>query len=83
MLINSLIALKVVRVVKLKWACMEWSFYNLVILITLYKIQYLNLDKVLLFLRNQAICLKIKSFDELQLPQSLTFFAEILHTFPT
>ena len=33
-------------------------FYNLVILIKLYKIWYLNLDKALLFPRNQAICLK-------------------------
>ena len=33
-------------------------FYNLVILIKLYKIRYLNLDKALLFPRIQAICLK-------------------------
>ena len=33
-------------------------FHNLVILIKLYKIRYLNLDKALLFPRNQAICLK-------------------------
>ena len=26
---------------------------------------------------------KIENFDELQLPQSLVFFAEILHTFST
>ena len=26
---------------------------------------------------------KIENFDELQLPKSLIFFAEILHTFPT
>ena len=45
-------------VVKLKLAFMEWFFYNLVILIKLYKIRYLNLDKALLFPRNQAICLK-------------------------
>ena len=37
---------------------MEWFFYNLVILIKLYKIRYLNLDEVLLFPGNQAICLK-------------------------
>ena len=49
---------KVARVVKLKLTFMEWFFYNLVILIKLYKIWYLNLDKALLFLRNQAICLK-------------------------
>ena len=49
---------KVDRGVKLKLAFMEWLFYNLVMQIKLYKIQYLNLDKVLLFPRNQAICLK-------------------------
>ena len=49
---------KVARVVKLKLNFMEWFFCNLVILITLYKIRYLNLDKALLFPRNQAICLK-------------------------
>ena len=40
---------KVARVVKLKLASMEWFFYNQVILIKLYKIRYLNLDKALLF----------------------------------
>ena len=50
--------LKVARVANLKLAFMEWFFYNLVIVIKLCKIQYLNLDKALLFLRNQAICLK-------------------------
>ena len=75
--------IKTARVVKLKLAFMEWFFYNLVILIKLYKIWYLNLGKALLFPRNQAICLTIENFDELQLPQSAIFFAEILHTFPT
>ena len=37
---------------------MEWFFYNLVILIKLCKIWYLNLEKVLLFPRNQTISLK-------------------------
>ena len=37
---------------------MEWFFYNLIILIKLFKIRYLNLDKTLLFPRKQAICLK-------------------------
>ena len=50
--------LKVARVVKLKLAFMEWFFYNLVIIIKLYKIWHLNLDKALLFPRNQATCLK-------------------------
>ena len=49
---------KVARVVKLKLAFLEWFFYNLVILIKLYKIWDLNLGKALLFLRSQAICLK-------------------------
>ena len=64
-------------VVKLNLAFMEWSFYNLVIIIRLYKIRYLHLDEALFFPR------KIGNFDELQLPQSLIFFAEILHTFLT
>ena len=46
------------RVVKLKLVFMESFFYILVILIKLYKIQNLNLDKALLFPRNQATCLK-------------------------
>ena len=37
----------------------------------LYNIRYPNLNKALLFPRNQAICLKNKNFDKLQLPQSL------------
>ena len=49
---------KVARVVNLKLAFTEWFFYNLVILIKLCKIWYLNLDKVLLFPRNWVICLK-------------------------
>ena len=58
---NSFVAeetFKVVCVVKLKFAFMEWFFYNLVMLIKLYKIRYLNLDKALLFPRKQAICPK-------------------------
>ena len=73
----------VARVVKSKLAFIEWSFHNLVIVIKLCKIRYLNLDKVLLFRRNQLFVWKSKNFGELQLPQSLIFFAEILHTFPT
>ena len=41
-----------------KLAVMEWFFYNLVILIKLYKIWYLNSDETILFPRNQAFCLK-------------------------
>ena len=36
---------KVARVVRLKLTFIEWFFYNLVILIKLYKIRYLNLNK--------------------------------------
>ena len=48
---------KVARVVK-KIGFYGVIFYNLVIPMKLYKIRYLNLDKALLFPRNQAICLK-------------------------
>ena len=44
---------------------------------------YKNLDKALLFLRNQLFCLKIWKFDELQLSYSSIFFAETSHTFST
>ena len=44
-------AIKVARVVNLKLVFTEWFFCNLVILIKLYKIRYLNLDKALSFLR--------------------------------
>ena len=49
---------KVARVVILKLTFTELFFYNLIILIKLYKIWYLNLDKVLLFPRNQVVFLK-------------------------
>ena len=44
------------------------------------QIDHLNLDKALLLPRNLLIFLE--SFDGLQLPLSLIFSAEILHTFP-
>ena len=70
--------------VRLKLAFMEWFFYNLVIRIKLYKIRYLNLDKTLLFPRNQTIfAWKIEDFDKFQQQQNLIFVAEILPTFPT
>ena len=50
--------LKVVRLFKLKLAFMVQFFYNLVILIKLYKMRYLDLDKTLLFPRDQAIGLE-------------------------
>ena len=49
---------KVAGVVNLRLAFTQWFFYNLVILIKLCKIRYLNLNKALLFPRNQVICLK-------------------------
>ena len=49
---------KVAYMVNLKLAFTDWFFHNLIILIKLYKIRYLNLDKALLFPRNQVICLK-------------------------
>ena len=51
-------AVKVACVVNLKLAFTDWFFHNFVILIKSYKIRYLNLDKALLFPRNQAICLR-------------------------
>ena len=42
---------------------------------------YQNLDKALLFLRNQVFCLKIENFVELELSYSSIFFAETSHTF--
>ena len=50
--------LKVARMVNLELAFTNWIFYNLIILIKSCKIQYLNLDKALLFPRNQVLCLK-------------------------
>ena len=38
---------------------MDWFYYHLIILIKLCKIPYKNLDKVLLFWRNQVFCMKI------------------------
>ena len=70
-------------VVRLKLAFIGVIFYSLIILIKLYKIRYLtNLaDKALLFPRNQAICLKIENFNELQLSQSLIFLLQFCTRF--
>ena len=38
---------------------MDWFYYNLIILIKYCKIPYKNLDKALLFSRDQVFCLKI------------------------
>ena len=46
----------------------------------LYKIQYLNLGEALLFSRNRLFVWKFENFDYIELPKSLIFFAEILHT---
>ena len=51
-------SIKVARVVNLKLFLTERSFYTSIILITLCKIRYLNLDKSLLFPKGQVICLK-------------------------
>ena len=50
--------IKLAPVAKLKLIFTEWFFYNLMVLIKLCKIRHLNLDKALLFPRNQIICLK-------------------------
>ena len=73
--------LKLSLMVNLKLPFKNWFFYNLIILIKLYKIWYLNLDKVLFFQRNQVICLKNWNFDELQLPQSLIFLLKLCTRF--
>ena len=54
--------INVARVVSLKLAFTDWFFYNLIILINLDKIRYLNLEKTLLFPRNQVICRKVKTW---------------------
>ena len=65
---------KVAHVVRLKLTFMELFFYNLVILIKLYKIWYLDLDKdkALLFPKTHGIWLK--NWKLWRLPQSLIFF---------
>ena len=52
-IVNDFLLFKVACVVKLKLAFMECFFYNLVMLIKLYKIRYIYLDKALSFQRNQ------------------------------
>ena len=44
---------------------------------------YKNLDKALLFLRNQVFCLKFENFDELQVLYSSIYLAETSHKFST
>ena len=44
--------------VNIKLAFMDWFFCNLIILIKQRKMPYTNLDKVLLFSRNQVVFLK-------------------------
>ena len=74
---------KLACVVKLKLAFIEWFFYNLVILIKLYKIRYLNLDKALLFPRNQAICLKNWKLWRAPTTTKFNIFCWNLHMFTT
>ena len=52
-------------------------------LIKLCKIPHKNLDKTLLFSKNQVFYLKNEKFDELQRPESSMFSAETSHMFPT
>ena len=76
--------LKVAREINLKLTFTDRFFKNLIILIKLCKIRYLNLDKTLLFPRNQVICLR--NWKLWRAPSSIKFnifFAEILHTSPT
>ena len=62
---------------------MDWIYYNLIILITWCKRPYKNLDKALLFSRNQVFWLKIWKL--WQAPTTLQFnifcwnFAHVLH----
>ena len=56
------------RVVNLKLVFTDWSF--------------LNLAKLFYFRETRLFFWKTKNFGKLQLPQSLIFFAEILHMFP-
>ena len=58
--------LKLARVFNLKLAFTERDFHNLVILIKLCKIRYLNLDKA--YRETRLFVWKIENFDELQLP---------------
>ena len=73
-----LICIKVARVVKFKLAFMEWFFYNLLILIKVCKIRYLNVDK---FGETGLFVWKIENFDELQLPESLIFLLKFCTRF--
>ena len=74
-------SLKVARVVNLKlvFNC----FYILVVLIKLCKIRYLNKVDLYYSQETRFFVWKIENFVELQLPQSLIFFAEISHMFST
>ena len=54
----KLIIFRVACVINLKFAFKDWFFYNLIILVKLCKMRYLNLVTVLLFSRNQVICQK-------------------------
>ena len=47
---------------------MSWFYDDLIILIKWCEAPYKNLDKALLFSRNQVFVWKIENFDQLQLP---------------
>ena len=78
-----LLFLKVACVVKTKFFFIDWFYYNLIILIKQCKIPYKNVDKALLFSRNQVFCLKI--WNLWRAPTTLQFnifcwnFAHILY----
>ena len=56
---NKLWRIKVARVVDIKlFFFMDWFYYDLIMLIKSCKIPYKNLDKALMFSRNQFFCLK-------------------------
>ena len=59
---SSSLIIKVLRWfawLKQNYFFMDWFYYNLIILIKYCKIPYKNLDKALLFSKNQVFCLKI------------------------
>ena len=66
--------LKEAAMVNIKVAFINWVFHFLIMLIMLYKIRYLNLDKVLLFSSNQVICLKNRKFWQAPITIVFKFF---------
>ena len=71
------------RVVRLKLVFMKWFFYNLVMVIKLYKIRYLSLDKAYFFWETMLFVWKVEKLQWAPTATKLIFFAEIMQTFPT